>query len=227
MDRPRLFDVGPPTAAERSARRDLAARAQLELDLELELELELAAGAVAVVCDVCAGNHATADCHHGTAPALELDPVRLVVIIPCSARKLPGLYNALGALVTAGERYLGTFHTYARRHAERLGAEVLILSAAHGLIAPDQPIPDYDVAITDREQSIAYGGGRRKVVAQAAARGLNEPGTVVVSLCPTRYTDVLADAITPRNLRTPLAGAAGIGEQRGRIRRLERKDLTT
>lgn len=203
---------------------------QLELTFELELELVdeltlptdreelLAAGYAA---HLAAGGTDTAHAwrwHH------EADyPAELVVVVPCSAAKAVGIYGADGALMTAAERYTGTFHTFARRHAERLEADVVVvLSAAGGLVPLWAACPEYDKQITDPD-SVAFGNGPAKVAHQAAALGLLNPSTTVVSFCPTAYTAVLAAGVP--NVVTPLAGARGIGNQRGRIARLTRADL--
>jgi hypothetical protein len=175
---------------------------QLTLEAELE-ELEAA--------ELCA--------------ELDRSTVRLVVVVPCSAAKLPAPTTAelLAGyeFPTAGELYLGTFHRYARQHAERIGAdEVLILSAGHGLIPLDRIVAPYDVSITDKDSIVATPG---KVAHQAATRGLLDPDVVVVSLCPAAYTAELRKAVP--NVVTPLAGSRGIGEQRGRIARLNRAEL--
>lgn len=156
---------------------------------------------------------------------LSLDDVRtgpeLVVVIPCSGEKAPGLRNAAGELFTAAERYTGQFHRYARQHAERLGADrVLILSAAYGLLRLTDLCPDYEKKITDKD-SIASTPG--KLAHQALALGLRLDDVRVVSLCPAAYSAELARAIP--DLVEPLAGSRGIGEQRGRIARLTRTDL--
>jgi len=136
----------------------------------------------------------------------------VVVVVPCSAGKVD---LEFGELRPVGELYTGAFHTYARRHAERLGADrVLILSAWHGLVPLEHLSGPYDVTIDDGAARAKPGIVRR----QAAALGLLDADVVVVSFCPNRYTAVLAEAIP--DLVTPLAGAAGIGDQRGRLNRL-------
>ena len=162
-----------------------------------------------------------------TTTQLSLDDLlsglrRVVIVVPCSAAKREqdrpaGIYS-----YPAGELYLGQFHTYARNHAARLGADVLILSAGSGLLELDQQIAPYDKRITDAD-SIAYNAGPRIVADQVAALDLNNPETIVVSFCPAAYTAELVKAIP--TLRTPLAGSRGIGEQRGRIARLTRDEL--
>lgn len=158
---------------------------------------------------------------------LSIDDVRpageLVVVIPCSGEKAPGLYTAAGELFTAGERYTGQFHRYARHHAERIGADrVLILSAAYGLLRLTDLCPDYEKKITDKD-SIASTPG--KLAHQALAFGLRLDDVHVVSLCPAAYSAELARAIP--GLVQPLAGSRGIGEQRGRIARLTRDAVTS
>lgn len=146
---------------------------------------------------------------------------RLVVVVPCSAAKLGAPTAAEVAAGWAGHRagdlYLGSFHRYARHHAERLGAdEVLILSARHGLLRLDRKVAAYDTRIEDLDSIVAT---PRKVAHQAATFGLLDPDVVVVSFCPAAYTRELRKAIPA--LRTPLEGSRGIGEQRGRLSRLE------
>lgn len=154
---------------------------------------------------------------------LSLDDVRpeLVVVIPCSGEKAPGLRNEAGELFTAGERYTGQFHRYARHHAERLGADrVLILSACYGLLRLSDLCPDYEKKITDKDSIVSTPG---KLDHQAARLGLLADDVRVVSLCPAAYSAELARSIP--GLVQPLAGSRGIGEQRGRIARLARTDL--
>lgn len=96
----RLFSVGAPSPAERAVLRagNRAAQLTIALDEEAALELELA------VCPACSGDHAGDACPHGTALELELEPaVRLVIVVPCSAAKAPGLWAVEGEQVhTAG-----------------------------------------------------------------------------------------------------------------------------
>jgi len=147
----------------------------------------------------------------------------LVIVIPCSGEKAPGLYNAAGELFTAGERYTGQFHRYARQHAERIGADrVLVLSACYGLLALADLCPDYEKKITDKDSIVSTPA---KLAHQALTRGLRRQDVQVVSLCPAAYSAELARAVP--ELVTPLAGSRGIGEQRGRIARLTRQDLNT
>lgn len=155
---------------------------------------------------------------------LSIEDVRpeLVVVIPCSGEKKPGIFGDDGFVMTAAERYTGSFHRYARQHAERLGADrILVLSAAYGLIPLDWPTPDYEKKITDLDSIAATPG---KVRHQAERRRLLDPWTIVVSLCPAAYSAELVRAIP--DARLPLAGSRGIGEQRGRIARLTRANLT-
>jgi hypothetical protein len=151
------------------------------------------------------------------APATEL-----VVVVPCSATKAPGLYDETGELYTAATRYTGSFHTYARAHAARLGADrVLVLSAAYGLIELGHLVADYEKSIDAKDSIVSTPG---KVAHQALRLGLLEPGVVVVSLCPAAYTRELRRAVPA--VVAPLEGSRGIGEQRGRIARLDRDELT-
>lgn len=146
---------------------------------------------------------------------------RLVIVVPCSGeKKQQDRENGIYAY-PAGEIYLGAFHRYARTHAARLAAdEILILSAEYGLLPLDREIPPYERTIADPGSIVST---PRKLAHQALVRGLLDPDTIVVSLCPAAYTAALAGAVP--ELVAPLAGSRGIGEQRGRIARLTREDL--
>jgi len=138
---------------------------------------------------------------------------RTVAIVPCSAAKAPGIMNpATDTVHTAGTRYIGSFHTYARQQAARLGYDVVVLSAGYGLVPLDRPIPEYDIKLA-ADDSIAKNRGLLAV--QAEARGLFEPGVTVVSFLPRQYENVLLSVVPAAE--TPLAGSRGIGEQRGRL----------
>jgi hypothetical protein len=153
----------------------------------------------------------------------ELELVRpwLVVVVPCSGEKKVQNFDTMELAWPAGELYLGSFHRYARTHADRIEAdEVLILSASAGLLTLDRVLPPYDTKITDKDSIVSTPG---KLAHQAEARGLNESGVVVVSFCPAAYTAALRLAV--RELVSPLEGSRGIGEQRGRLARLTRESV--
>ena len=127
-----------------------------------------------------------------------------VVVIPCSGAKLP--HKA-----PAGQLYIGTLHTRARKTADALtanGGTVLVLSALHGLLPLTQVIEPYDHTWKD-EGSITPDQLR----AQALQLGVAAADDVVL-LTPSRYT-ARAIAVWP-DARTPLAHL-GIGQQLGRL----------
>jgi hypothetical protein len=127
-----------------------------------------------------------------------------VVVIPCSARKMDHPAEA-------GELYVGSLHTMARRTADALtaaGGTVLILSALYGLLPLTQVIQPYDHRWSD-PGSITTDELR----AQAAQLGLAGAEDVIL-LTPGEYTKRAA-AVWP-HARTPLAHL-GIGQQRGRL----------
>lgn len=137
--------------------------------------------------------------------AFALQPTAgLVVVIPCSGSKV------MGHAAPAGDLYIGSLHTHARRTADALtanGGTVLVLSALHGLLTLDQVIEPYDHTWTDAG-SITVD----ELHVQAAELGL--VGARVVLLTPSQYTQ-RALAVWP-HARTPLAHL-GIGRQRSRL----------
>lgn len=190
-------------------------------------------------CHTCAGEHPAAECPHGVALELDLYGAhrRLVILVPCSAAKaLPdphSVANAAGrrptpaelaATLPAGELYTGGFHQYARRHAARLGADVVIASANAGLVDLDHQLHSYDMSIRDAERNrTGLAQLYTRTLHQARRLGLLEANTTVVSFLPKRYAHHIAAAGVP--FVDALAGSRGIGEQRGRIARLTRDDL--
>jgi hypothetical protein len=128
----------------------------------------------------------------------------LVVVIPCSGAKLTHA-------APAGELYVGSLHTHARKTADALtqhGGTVLILSALHGLLPLNRVIKPYDHTWKD-EGSITTGA----LCAQAAALGVAGAHNVIL-LTPGEYTKRVA-VVWP-DARTPLAHLA-IGKQRSRL----------
>jgi hypothetical protein len=122
-----------------------------------------------------------------------------LVLIPCGAAKLD-------RPAPAGELYTGSYHRDARRAADALSPDrVLIVSALHGLLQLGQLVAPYDkrtgdpgsvTAATVRGQADALGvlGARR-----------------VVALAGRAYAE-LVRAVWP-DLLWPLAGARGMGSQ--------------
>lgn len=151
-------------------------------------------------------------------PRFQAKHGRRVIVIPCSASKSDAPYG-----LPAGSMYTGSFHAFARRQAERLHADqILIMSAGSGLLCLDTMVARYDIKITDKT-SIAFGAGPKILKDQATHLKLFKAGVVVVSFCPTLYTTTLK-AVLPA-LLTPLAGSRGIGEQRGRLAALDEDAL--
>ena len=207
MTADRLFPLAP-TAGDRSARRRAARSAQGALPLGVWLDEP-----AAPYCAACGGAHLAADCPHGEALELDPDGLELVVVVPCSAGKV----DTGADPIPAGELYTGSFHRFARHHAERLGARVVILSAWYGLIDVDHPVRTYEMSIDDPAAR-----ARPNIVRmQAMALGLD--AALVVSFCPKRYAEVLHAA--GLDVVDPLAGSRGIGDQRHRIARLERAEV--
>jgi hypothetical protein len=132
-------------------------------------------------------------------------PAPLVVVIPCGARKAPGV-------VPAGDKYTGPYATSARKAAQRLatdtGARVLILSALHGLLDLDTPVDDYDLVMGQ-----AGCVTPARVAEQAAALGIDRAAVTVIA--GRMYADVVT-TVWPAAVR-PLEGCTSFGAQRARM----------
>lgn len=134
------------------------------------------------------------------SPAVGADPRRLVVVVPCGARKLPHP-------AAAGDLYTGSFHKAARRAAAALtaaGGTTLIVSALHGLLALEDPVAPYDQQI-GRPGAVTGADVRRQVL----DRDLADADAVL--LTPAAYTRILLQAWPAAT--AVLAGTSGIGQQ--------------
>lgn len=145
-------------------------------------------------------------------PAVAVGPV---VVVPCSAGKLPHA-------APAGQLYTGSLHAMCRRAADQLtaaGGTVLILSARYGLVTPDEVIEPYDVRMGDPGSVTPD-----QLRAQAARYGLADAPTVTI-LAGRAYT-AAACAVWP-HAAVPLEGVRGIGEMRHRLANLANPAQTT
>nr|WP_202513411.1 MULTISPECIES: DUF6884 domain-containing protein [unclassified Streptomyces] len=151
--------------------------------------------------------------HPGTEhPAVPPAAGRPIVVIPCSATKLP---LPPGKSVPAEELYQGLYFTKTLAAARAIpGGRVLILSGLHGLIDPSTRIATYDKRLDPRNIN------HTKHLAQATAMG-HAHAPEVIALASKDYADAVAP-IWPHLLR-PLAGA-GIGTQLHRLTRIAASD---
>lgn len=113
----------------------------------------------------------------------------------------------------ARDLYLSAWFRKARAWVESHGGRWFILSAAHGLVPPDQIIQPYEKTL----KAMPVGERRAwasRVLASLATRLTWAPAEVVVVLAGERYREFLLEplkALVPR-VEVPLAGL-GIGEQ--------------
>jgi hypothetical protein len=146
------------------------------------------------------------------------------VIIPCSGLK------RVGAVLPAGDRYVGSLHLLARRAAEALTSpdRIRIASARYGLLALSDPTEPYDRQVGDKLgaddlrqlHGRVHGGAVDMLNLDRVARGERpysgsfdmEP---VVALVPAGYVELLSTSpLLARHLVAPLAGCGGIGVMR-------------
>jgi hypothetical protein len=135
---------------------------------------------------------------------------RPLVVVPCGQKKLD-------RVAAAAELYTGSLFRSAylagKAISKALDAELVILSAKHGLVAPNAPLEPYDVCLTDAEAMPVY-----EMVLTAGERGyLDRPALI---LGGAAYVE-RARHIWP-NCEAPLTGCKGIGDMRGRLAELRR-----
>lgn len=137
---------------------------------------------------------------HSASPTAP-DPIYLVA---CVGQKLDH-----GA--PAAELYQSDWFRKARRYAETIGARWFVLSAAHGLVSPDQFLEPYDVTLR------GMSAPQRRVWGAMTARQLQQAiGPVhrgpIVFLAGRLYREPLLDLAGDRAV-IPMAGLR-IGEQK-------------
>lgn len=125
-----------------------------------------------------------------------------VVLVACASYKLDHP-------APAAELYQSLWFKKARAYAETLGDRWYILSAKHGLLAPEQVIEPYDQVLS------AYIPRRidwaRGVAAQLRSE-VEPKGTTLVILAGAHYRMPLAMYVADYTLDVPMAGL-GIGQQ--------------
>lgn len=113
---------------------------------------------------------------------------KVIVVVACSAGKVK---LPKGKKVPAKDLYTSDLFKKARGYAERYGDGWVILSAAHGLVSPNQLLGDYNVrlrrggdqawaAIVDHQLKQAFDPATTKFVVLASAdyrKHLFEPGS--------------------------------------------------
>lgn len=72
------------------------------------------------------------------------DVIRTVALVACCAEKLPHA-------APANELYRSTLFRLSQAYAARVAGEVYVLSAQHGLVALDQVLEPYDLALSEMD----------------------------------------------------------------------------
>lgn len=129
-----------------------------------------------------------------------------VVLVGCVKEKL-------SRSAPAQQLYTSDLFCKRRAYAKATGAPWLILSALHGVVAPDDVLAPYDMALKDQSAGYRRQWGKR-VVAELATRGLLVAGSVLEVHAGAAYVDAIATDVAARGARLiqPLAGLR-MGEQ--------------
>ena len=142
-----------------------------------------------------------------------------VVIIPCSNRKTQPPAGQLR--LPARELYAaGSYHRAAARAAAALtqngrAGRVLILSALHGLVDPEQLLVPYDVRVGDPNTVTA-------ATLREQAHDFRLEEADVTMLGGRAYVQLIRQALP--DVATPLAGTCGIGEQLARLSQIAKSN---
>ncbi|MFK4706064.1 hypothetical protein ABIC83_002903 [Roseateles asaccharophilus] len=135
-------------------------------------------------------------------------PPKPLVLVACGAQKLPHA-------AAAQDLYTGDLFKKSRAWAERFGSRWMILSAKHGLVAPDQVIEPYDVTLNLLGLD-ALAEWDTRVSAEFARLGLDSYGSArgVVVLAGRRYRRWIESR---PGVEVPMRGL-GIGQQKAWLR---------
>lgn len=148
------------------------------------------------------------------AELAEATEARPLIVVPCGAAKLDHA-------APAGDLYTGALHRSARTAAARLAADldadVVILSALHGITDLDTVLEPYNVTIGDPAAI-----GPIELAAQLAARNVYDRRLIVIG--GARYVDLIV-AAGGHHAEAPLAGCPGLGHMRGRCSAIARTGL--
>jgi hypothetical protein len=136
--------------------------------------------------------------------------MRAVYVVPCGKTKVWDKHPDRGP-APAREVYVGPLATAARRYAERFhSGRWVILSARHGLLAPD------DVVLGPYEVSFSGPVGEiisdKRLREQAVGRGFTDLDKVVV-VAGRKYVERVAAALVGHHVTVvaPLGNVGGLG----------------
>jgi hypothetical protein len=117
----------------------------------------------------------------------------------------------------ARELYCSDWFLKARAYVEAQGAEWFVLSAKHGLVAPDTVVAPYSARLTAMPASLRKEWAQRVV---AALRPRCRSGSDVVFLAGAAYREHLVPTLNGWgcNVNTPMKGL-GIGQQKRWLKR--------
>jgi hypothetical protein len=141
----------------------------------------------------------------------------VLVVVPCGKKKIWEREHLRGA-VPAREAYTSGQFRNNRRYGERFGDDWVVLSAKHGFVSPDSPIPGpYNVTFKDRS---TYPVTATELLQQVDALGLGRFG-IVVGLGGKEYRTVVAQAFVGTDARVvfPFVGSRSQGEMNSRTKK--------
>jgi hypothetical protein len=156
------------------------------------------------------------NCKHGRSIRLECaicdaelpeaKPFTKLALIACSATKLD-------RPAPAGELYQGQLFRKAMTYAKRRCNVIRIISAKHGIVAPDVVLEPYDVTVADMTYAQRKGWSGR-LRGQLEREGFKDDNTHILFLCGKLYTEGVQGRYRYAHYRSeaPLSGK-GIGEQ--------------
>jgi len=134
--------------------------------------------------------------------------MKALCIIPCGNKKIWDKKPGLGPQ-KARNVYIGVFATKCKEYAERFyPSSWVILSAKYGFLFPEDIIPGpYNVSFNKKNTNPIT---VKELRIQAERKGLYEYEKIIV-LGGKKYTQIVKDVFSGKEIYTPLADCRGIG----------------
>jgi len=141
--------------------------------------------------------------------------VNTLCVVPCGKSKIWDKHPNAGP-TQAKDVYTGPFASSCRQYAQAFypGAWV-ILSAKHGFLLPDDRVRGpYEVSFNDPN---THPISSAELGRQAKAKGLDKYDQIV-AIAGANYAKRIREALPGKPVRTPLAGASGMGTMMAKLK---------
>lgn len=140
--------------------------------------------------------------------------MKTLCIVPCGIKKIWDVSPMVGQC-KAKDVYLGPFAKKCREYAATFYPTTwCILSAKYGFLFPDDIVPGpYNVSFNKKKTNpITVSELKQQAIEKDLCRF-----NVIVALGGKKYTSIVEDTFSDKNVLTPLIGCKGIGYMMGKL----------